>query len=262
MRGSTVWPTAALYEATVRHVRSEPVRNAFAYGGYYWLIDLDDPPRLPRGLGFLARFDPRDQGGSPHGGLRAPIEEFLRGNGVDVHGGRILMLAHARVLGHVFNPITVYWCRAPGGALRAVVAEVHNTYGGRHRYLLRVDARGRARVPKELYVSPFNPVDGEYRLALPEPGERLDLTVTLHRTGAAPFTASVRGHRRPATLRSLLRLSARHPMTPLVGAARIRLQGIRLLLRGLPLVPRPPAPAGHCRARDTAARGEETRSPS
>ncbi|PSK86920.1 hypothetical protein CLV63_13337 [Murinocardiopsis flavida] len=258
MRGATSWPTAALYEATVRHARSEPVRNTFAYGGYYWLIDLDDPPRLPRGLGWLTRFDPRDMGGGRGDAMRAPIDAFLRGSGIDLRGGRILTLAHGRVLGHVFNPLTVSWCHSPDGTLRAVVAEVHNTYGDGHRYLLDVDARGRARVPKALYVSPFNAVDGEYRLALPEPGERLDLAITLHRPGCAPFAASVRGRRRPATLGALLRLAARHPVTPLVGAARIRWQGVRLLLRGLPLVPRPPAPCG--RPPDAGARGEETRS--
>ena len=65
------------------------------------------------------------------------------------------MLTNARVLGHVFNPLTVYWCHHPDGTLACVVAEVHNTYGERHCYLLRTDAAGRARTAKEFYVSPF-----------------------------------------------------------------------------------------------------------
>ena len=59
-------------------------------------------------------------------------------------GGRVLMLANARVLGYVFNPLTVYWCHRADGALACVVAEVHNTYGERHCYLLRPDDAGRA----------------------------------------------------------------------------------------------------------------------
>ncbi|GAA3743948.1 hypothetical protein HDA32_002450 [Spinactinospora alkalitolerans] len=240
----TSWPSAALYEARIRHVRSTPIRNAFDYGGYYWLIDVDDPPRLPRPLRWLAGFDAADHRGDPARGLRGQVEDHLRAHGVDPVGGRVLMLAHARVLGHVFNPLTVYWCHAADGSLACVIAEVHNTYGERHRYLLRTDARGRADTAKEFYVSPFHPVDGHYRLSLPEPGADLALTITLHRPGAAPFVASVRGRRRPARLGPLLRLALRYPMTPLVGAARIRIQGIRLFLRGLPVVPRPPSADG------------------
>ena len=229
----------ALYAATVRHARTAPVRNSFAHRTYYWLIDTDEPPRLPRAVRPLARFRAEDHGGAPGEPLRAPVDRFLAGHGVDLGGGRITMLAHARVLGYVFNPLTVYWCRFAGGAPACVVAEVCNTYGDRHRYLLRPDGRGRCTTAKELYVSPFNGVDGDYRMALPEPGRRLALQVALHRTGEPPFTAGVRGARLPATPRMLLRLAAARPAAPLLGAARIREQGIRLYLRGLPLVPRP-----------------------
>lgn len=239
----------ALYEATVRHVRVEPVRNAFAYDTYYWFVDLDDLPRPPLPLRLLAGFRAADHGpvaatgraarGSAAPAPRADIDAYLAEHGIDLEGGRVLMLAHARVLGHVFNPLTVYWCHHRDGRLSRVVAEVHNTYGQRHRYLLEVDGRGRARTDKALYVSPFNEVDGHYRLSLPEPGARLALTVALHRDGRPPFTASVHGVRRPATSASLLLRALRHPVTPLVGALRIRLQGIGLYLRGLPVQPRP-----------------------
>ncbi|WP_231972382.1 DUF1365 domain-containing protein [Nocardiopsis alborubida] len=249
-------PAPALYEATVRHVRSEPVRNAFAYGTYYWLVDLDDPPRPRWPLRALAGFRAGDhtadgarvparaarRGRERADGwareLRADIDALLAAHGVDLDGGRVLMLAHARVLGHVFNPLTVYWCHHRDGRLRRVVAEVHNTYGQRHRYVLDVDGRGRAEADKAMYVSPFNAVDGRYRLSLPEPGERLALTVALHRDGRPPLTASVHGLRRPATTASLLRRALRHPLAPLVDALRIRRQGIGLYLRGLPVQPR------------------------
>ena len=72
------------------------------------------------------------------------------------------MLANARFLGYVFDPLTVFWCFAADGSLRCVVAEVHNTYGERHAYLLRPEADGTAEVGKEFYVSPFNDVSGRY----------------------------------------------------------------------------------------------------
>ena len=115
------------------------------------------------------------------------------------------MLSNARVLGHVFNPLTVYWCHDGDGSLRCVVAEVHNTYGGRHRYLLHTDERGRAQTGKEFYVSPFYEVAGDYTMSLPEPGERLALSVALH----PPQGTSIRRQREgPATARPRLAVRA------------------------------------------------------
>lgn len=183
-----------------------PRRSATACGcAYMWLIDPDRPPVLPRVLRPLAGFDARDHFGGTSPTIRAGLDRYLASHGVELGGGRVVMLAHARVLGHVFNPLTLYWCHGPGGEPLCVVAEVHNTYGERHCYLLRPGDRAAGAdentfwVDKELYVSPFFPVDGGYRMRLPEPAARLELTVHLERDGGRPFTATVRGERRAAT---------------------------------------------------------------
>ena len=146
------------------------------------------------------------------------------------------MLAHARVLGYVFNPLTVYWCHRADGTLACVVAEVHNTYRQRHAYLL---PGVRAEVPKDFYVSPFYPVDGRYRMSLPEPDASLALSVRLDRPDGQSFAASVRGRAVPATTRALLAAAARHPWSTAAVSVRIRWQGVRLYLRELPVIPRP-----------------------
>ncbi len=97
--------TPALYRCVITHVRSTPLRNAFTYDGYLWLVDLDDLPK---------EFDP---------GARASLDAFLADHGE--RAGRVTMLAGRRTLGYVFNPLTVYWCDTG-----VVVAEVRNTYGG------------------------------------------------------------------------------------------------------------------------------------
>jgi hypothetical protein len=124
------------------------------------------------------------------------------------------------------------------------VAEVHNTYRERHAYLLHTDERGRAEVPKQFYVSPFYPVDGRYQMSLPEPGDRLALSIVLHRdsgpeSNTEKFSAGVRGRAVPATARTLAAAAFRHPWSTIVVSARIRWQGSRLYLRGLRPVPRP-----------------------
>ncbi|MCG7205631.1 DUF1365 domain-containing protein [Streptomyces arenae] len=229
----------ALYPVTVAHVRTGPRRYVLRHRTYLWLVDPDHPPRLPRPLRPLARFDPRDHFTGDRPTIRAGLDGFLAAHGMSLDGGHVLMLTHARVLGHVFNPLTLYWCHGPDGTLRCVVAEVHNTYGGRHCYLLRPDQAGTARTGKRFYVSPFFPVDGGYRMRLPPPDRRLHLTVHLDRAGGRAFTATVRGVRRAATPTALLRLALRHPWSTLAVSAAIRFHGIRLYLRGLPVQPRP-----------------------
>jgi uncharacterized protein len=232
--------TAALYDVEVHHVRTTPLHNEFRYRSHQWLVDLDALPRLPLLLRPFARFDPSDHLGDPARTLRENVDAFLAENGVDLQGGQVRMLANARMLGHVFNPLTVYWCHDPGGALRCVIAEVHNTYGEGHRYLLQTDARGLAETGKEFYVSPFYPVAGRYTMSLPEPGDRLRLQITLHPPQGATFAAGVRGRRRPARGFNLIRTLLGRPWNAAAVSARIRWQGIRLYLRGLPVIPRRP----------------------
>ncbi|MEU0788268.1 DUF1365 domain-containing protein [Streptomyces sp. NPDC006173] len=230
----------ALYPCTVAHVRTAPSRYALRHRTYMWLTDPDSPPELPYLLRPLARFDTRDHFDGDQPTIRAGLDRYLASHGIDLRGGEVLMLAHARVLGHVFNPLTVYWCHDPDGTQRCVVAEVHNTYGERHTYLLHPDADNTARTRKEFYVSPFFPVDGAYRMRLPEPDSRLNLAVHLERAGTRPFTATVRGTRRTATVGALLRQALRHPWSTVAVSAAIRLHGVRLYLRGLPVQPRTP----------------------
>ena len=234
-----------IYEVSVAHVRNDVQRHEIHRAGYQWFVDLDDLPRLPFGLGWLARFESRDHVGDPALSLRRNVEAYLAENGIDLDGGRITMLANARSAGYVFNPLSLFWCHNPAGELVCVIAEVHNTYGQRHRYLLKPDDAGRAETEKQFYVSPFYPVDGFYRMSVPEPGDNLAVTITLHRPEQRPFTASVRGVATPATTRAALRVAVRHPLETWVVRALITVHGIRLWRKGLPVQPRPAHPSDH-----------------
>jgi DUF1365 family protein len=229
----------SLYETTIHHVRQSPLKHAFTYKSYWWSVDLDDLPSY----GPLARFRAKDHIGTALS-IRANVDALLAEHGLSCD--RVQMLCNARVLGHVFNPLSLHYCLRSDGSVVAVVAEVHNTYGGRHAYVLQTDAEGRARTDKAFYVSPFHDVDGSYAMRLPLPGEELLVDLTYGRPGAKPFVATVRGTRIPATARTVVLAALRHPLATRAVAVRIRLQGIRLWLRRLPVVPRPasrPAPA-------------------
>ncbi|MBG6181058.1 DUF1365 domain-containing protein [Arthrobacter sp. CAN_A1] len=232
--------TAALYPTTIRHVRRTPLRNEFTYRSYSWLVDLDDLPQLPRLLRPFAVFSAADHLGDPERSIRANVAAYLAAQGIDDDGGRVTMLASGRVLGHVFNPLSLFWCHRVDGSLAAVVAEVHNTYGERHCYLLDPDQTGRAETEKAFYVSPFNDVSGNYEMRVPEPDERLKIAITLHREGQAPFIATMAAQQRlPATTRNVVRMITAIPVAPLRAAAQIRWQGVKLWMRRLPVRTRP-----------------------
>lgn len=225
-----------LFRTTIRHTRRTPFKRTFEHRSHLWLVDLDHLP--DRGL--LARFEARDHLGSPSTTIRANIEAFLARHDVDVVGGRIMMAANPRSLGYCFNPISVFWCFDATGAQAAAVVEVHNTYGDRHAYLVHPDDQGRARTDKAMYVSPFHGVDGHYELAVPRPTDRIDIAVTLHTADGQPFSASVSGERvTTAGKRAGFGSGWRSAGTALRGSTLIRVHGIWLWARRLPVRPRP-----------------------
>lgn len=256
--------TPALVHTRIRHVRRSPVEHRFAHRSLSWFVDIDELPALPRGLRWAARFRAADhfpQDGRAGETLRTRLEDYLAAAGVAPPAGRITALLSPRVAGYVFNPLTVFWCHDENGLLCAVIAEVHNTYGQRHCYLLETDDAGRTSVDKAFYVSPFNDVSGRYRLALPdpEPSGRVRLAVTLEHPGRPPFTATLRGRARPATPAAVIGAQLRRPLAPWLVAAQIRWHGLRLWGRGLPIQPRPdhtetpstPTPTTHTPRTDT-----------
>jgi uncharacterized protein len=245
-----------LYRCRVSHTRRTPVVESFVYRHFMWLIDLDAVPELPRPLRLLGTFDSRDHldpdTATPHS-IRSTLDAWLVTQGVTSTsrsaGGRVRMLTTARAFGHVFDPLSLYWCYRSDDRLECIVAEVHNTYGERHSYLLRTDAEGRVRQAKQFAVSPFFDVSGEYLMRVAEPGPRLQVTIALRLGDVTPFTATLSGQPEPNAAgrlrrapRSIAAAALRHPFLLALSGYRvtvlIRYHGIRLLLRRVPLVRR------------------------
>ena len=218
-----------VYETTVRHQRRQPFRHGFTYGSHSWLVDLDALPAPRRTASFVAR----DHLGSPDLTIRENVDAFLATRGIDLDGGQVLMLANPRSLGYNFNPISVFWCHDRAGRLAGTILEVHNTYGDRHAYLVHTDEHGKAEVDKAMYVSPFHDVSGRYEISAPVPGDTVAVSITLQHTSGPAFTASLTGYPVPG------RPPLRAALSAHVGSARIRIQGIGLWLRRLPVRPRP-----------------------
>jgi uncharacterized protein len=221
-------PETGMFDTRIRHVRRRPFKRSFDNRAHTWLVDLDDLPDH----GALGRFEGRDHLGSPARSIRANVDAFLADRGIDLTGGRVLMAANARAFGYCFNPISVFWCFDRDDAPAGVIVEVHNTYGDRHAYLVQPDEHGRARVDKELYVSPFHGTDGWYDISVPVPGDDLLVAVSLHTDDGATFSVTQTGRR---TTTNVLRAAPQ----AIRGALQIRSEGIWLWVRRLPIQPRP-----------------------
>ncbi|MEP7090927.1 MAG: DUF1365 domain-containing protein [Nocardioidaceae bacterium] len=242
----------AFVHARVTHRRTRPFTYAFDAATPMWLVDVDDPDAaFPRWLRRLASIRSEDHFAADD--LR-PLPEKIRGyldaQDITWSAHRVLMLANARSLGYVFDPLSTYFCFDAAGRLEGVLAEVHNTYGERHCYPLDVAAQSPAQVDKDFYVSPFFAVEGRYDIRTRLTGSKVAVGISLTQDTPAGeetvFTASVTGDLRPATPGRVLRAVARNPLPSQRVSALIRWHGIRLWLRRLPVVPRRPhqAPKG------------------
>jgi uncharacterized protein len=234
----------AIYRCRLTHSRLQGVRHRFRNTVYLWLVDVDDLPRLPPPLTRLARFEPRDHLGVPGRPLRANLDSYLAANGISLDGGRILMLAQPRGLGYAFDPVSFFYCYRADESPACVIAEVRNTFGERHCYLIRLDqaagAEASAEVSKALYVSPFFPADGHYRMRFTLGPRDLTAAITLYRCRtvkepAEPALAAVlTGQLRQAP--ASLAASIARPARVLSGyrtLAGIHWQARRLRWRGL-----------------------------
>ncbi|GAA4749302.1 hypothetical protein GCM10023350_37980 [Nocardioides endophyticus] len=228
---SSAGAATGIYATTVRHTRRAPWKRSFTHRSQTWLVDLDSLPDHGVLNPVLGSFEARDHLGDPDRTIRQNLAEFLRLQGIELGAGRVLMAAQPRAFGFCFNPISVFWVW-PTASDPCVVVEVHNTYGDRHAYLVHPDKRGRATTPKQMYVSPFHGTDGTYDLAVPVPDDQLLISVNLTTDDGVRFSAALNGHRSGTS-------PLRAAPAALRGALLIRLHGVALWLRRLPIRPRP-----------------------
>jgi DUF1365 family protein len=221
---------------------------------FQMLFDLDETPSLARRLRLfshnafnLVGFHDRDHGDGRRGPLRGWVEETLDRAGMPIGGGRILLLCMPRVLGHVFNPLSIYFCHSRDGALTAMLYEVNNTFGERHSYLIPVTdpqtAPIRQSCDKAFHVSPFMDMAMTYDFQITRPGPTLATTVHgKDRSGALLIAAAFAGARQAVTDATLARALLTHPLLTLKVVAAIHFEAVKLLAKGLRLRPHPPAP--------------------
>jgi len=251
----------ALYLGRVMHARLKPFRHRFAYRVFTCLFDVDGLAALAGRLRLfghnrfnLFSFHDRDHGARDGTALRPWVEARLAEAGLDAKPARIELLCFPRLLGYVFNPLSIFFCRDNAGHLATVVYEVKNTFGDQHCYVLPVPPRADESAPvihgtdKKFYVSPFIEMDCTYRFRLTEPGERLAVLIRQADAQGELLIATLTGNRVDLDDKSIARAFIRHPLMTAKVMAAIHWEALWLWVKGARLVPRPGA-AGHKLAR-------------
>lgn len=245
-----------LYPSRVMHRRLVAPFYRFVYRLFYLLLDVDRIDELHARLrGFsrnrfnLVSFHDRDHGDGAPGALRAWAERLLAADGVRLDGGRIRLLCLPRILGFAFNPIAIWYCEHRDGSLRAVIAEVRNTFGEKHCYLLASGGRpmtyeGPHEKDKCFHVSPFLDLVGRYRFRFSEPGAVVRVLIHETREAVPILDATLAGERRALTDGALLRQVALMPWMTLKVVAGIHWEALKIWLRGgkFHRKPEPPEP--------------------
>jgi DUF1365 family protein len=244
-------PALTGYDAITAHVRFTPFKRRFAYKLAQILIDIDAPETAARGLwaftvnrfGLFSYFD-KDHGDRSGVRLRGWAEGLWRDAGIDLAGGPIRLLTFPRMLGFVFNPISVFFGYGPDGRLRGVIYEVNNTFGETHAYVAATEggAVESHTAPKRFHVSPFKAVIGDYRFRLSAPDDRFYLFVENQIDGATAHVASLLGKRKSATNAWFVGVFFRLPMMTMKVVAGIHWEALWIWLRGARYHDKPTTP--------------------
>lgn len=241
---------SGLYAGVVTHARMKPRRHALRYRIFMLLIDLDELGALDRSLRLfsinrfnLAGFDPRRHGDGSDRPLKAQVEAELAAAGIP-HGGPVRLLAMPRILGMGFNPLSVYFCHRPDGALSAILYEVNNTFGERHSYLIPAEDAPivRQACDKGFYVSPFMDMALKYAFRVRPPAEAVQVLVDVDDADGRVLATGFVGERQALTDRALLKAWLTHPWMTLGVLAAIHWEALFIWLKGEKIRRRPQKP--------------------
>jgi hypothetical protein len=250
---STDPDTACLYAGEVMHQRFFDARYRFRYRVFSLLLDIDQIDRVVASSWLFSRnrfnllsFHDTDHLPEGQRDLRGWAESVLHQAGIDGSSLNIRLLCFPRVLGWVFNPLSLWYCESAEGKPVAVIAEVRNTFGERHCYLLR--PRDTSAWPlrqyhaKDFHVSPFIQMDAGYDFRLSRPDERLRIVIREYQDQRLMLVATQTGTRLPFRSGALVRQTLRVPLQTLKVLAAIHWQALKIWLQGARFYRKPAPP--------------------
>jgi DUF1365 family protein len=224
-----------IFTGKVYHKRFTPAEHAFTYSGYFIKISLSELDHLKNTFFSVNHFNLfsfyfRDHGSRDGSSLREFAKGLLRENKRSDDFDDIVIHTMPRLLGHVFNPVS-FWYVMKDEKITSIIAEVNNTFGETHSYVLDPDD---SRGEKVFHVSPFNRIEGDYKFAFfhGDKNERVDIAYFIN--GEKILFASVFGTPLEWSSKNFLKVFLKHPLHNFLTLAFIHFEALRLFLKKVP----------------------------
>ena len=240
--------TSSIYNGTVIHKRFKPKEHSFRYSVFSFLIDLSELNHLNKKIKFfsynkfnLLSFYEKDHGNRDGSSLITWVKKNLDDNNINSVDVKIKLLCYPRILGYVFNPLSVFYIYDICGKLICILYEVKNTFGEQHTYIFKTNfetTKIENDCKKKFYVSPFMDLESKYQFRITNPGENLSVLIDQSDEGGKLLFASQDGKRSALNTKNLILSYIKHPLMTFKVISAIHFEALRLWFKGIKLVPK------------------------
>ena len=237
--------TSSIYNGTVIHKRFKPKKHYFKYSVFSLLIDLSDLNNLNKNISFfsynrfnLISFFDKDHGNRDGGNIKEWVRKNLIKKNIKFHNFRVEILCYTRILGYVFNPLSILYVYNEKNALISIFYEVKNTFGEQHTYIFETKDQKiiKNKCDKKFYVSPFINMECEYNFSVTKPGESISVIINQYDREGKLLFASQEGKSQDLTSKNLILNYLRHPLMSFKVIVAIHYEAFKLWFKKVKLV--------------------------
>ena len=239
---------SCIYNGTVIHKRFKPKEHFFKYKVFSLLIDLSEIQKLCEQIKFfslnkfnLISFYERDHGARDGTSLEKWVKNNLENTDIDIEGIKIKLLCYPRILGYVFNPLSIFFIYNKNDKLVSILYEVKNTFGEQHTYIFKVEDDTELfqhNCSKKFHVSPFIEMDCNYFFRILKPCERISVIIDQYQSDEKILYASQDGKRKDLNSKELLKSYIKHPLMTFKIISAIHFEAFKLWTKGIKFIQR------------------------
>ena len=238
--------TSSIYNGTVIHKRFKPKIHYFKYKVFSLLIDLSELEYLSKKIKFfshnrfnLVSFYEKDHGNRDGSSLIMWVKKNLEDNNIDSKNIKVKLLCYPRILGYVFNPLSVFYIYSENEKLISILYEVKNTFGEQHTYIFKVENDQNLyqhNCSKKFHVSPFIEMNCKYFFRLLKPGEKISVIIDQYQTDEKILYASQDGKRVDFNSKELIKSYLKHPLMTFKIIIAIHFEAFKLWSKGIKFI--------------------------
>ena len=234
-----------IYSGQVIHTRFKPKKHNFKYKVFSLLIDLDEIKEINNNVSLfsynrfnLISFFDKDHGNRDGGNIKEWVRENLIKKNIKFHSLRVEILCYPRILGYVFNPLSILYVYNEKNELISIFYEVKNTFGEQHTYIFETKDQKliKNKCDKKFYVSPFIDMECEYNFSVTKPGDSISVIINQHDKEGKLLFASQDGKSQNFTFKNLILNYLKHPLMTFKVIVAIHYEAFKLWFKKVKLV--------------------------